>query len=704
MRQYVLVVLLMVWPGSLLDAAVVINEIFYSAPDDHEEVQWIELHNTADQPADLGGWTLDEGKTYTFPPNTRVDPKGYVVVARNVPQFQRFYPGIAALGPMSRPLRRGGEKITLSDAERRVVDVARYRDRAPWPVSADGLSCSLERVFPGAPGEGPENWVASPLPAGEPSPGGTPGKQNAAHQAELPPVIRLVAGLPQTPAAEQPLEVLAELEPRPAAAEVVLLYRVVTAGQEGAEYAVRMAREGDAPRYRAAIPGQPGNTIIRYRVRATTGSGAVRHYPDPNDVRCTLSTLVAGKWELGAFPLGAVIHVRSATPATMPSVRRATGIFAGLFGGRRARGGAPVEPRLARGASAFVHVDPETRQATLFDYVNVIPRDRERGWKVFFNKDQPLDGISALSVIYEGNERFLLAERMAYDVYRRAGCAAPRADFMRLMVDGRLVGYYLAVERPNKSFLRRNKINDEGNLYKLIWYGRDVVGQHEKKTHAQSGHDDLLEIIQRLRATQGDEQWKLIQEKFNVEQVATYFAVNMVLSHWDGYFNNYYAYHDTNGTGKWEMYPWDQDKTWGYYDGLPPDQVFFNMPLTFGMNGDRPPGGAGGMFGGGFGAMWWRPPGYFSGPLLANPQFRKVFLARTRFILEKVYTQENYFPLLDATAQQLRGEVQAWSKAFGRDPNYGLALLEENVKSLKQHLVKRREFLLAQPELTQLAP
>ncbi len=54
-----------------------------------------------------------------------------------------------------------------------------------------------------------------------------------------------------------------------------------------------------------------------------------------------------------------------------------------------------------------------------------------------------------------------------------------------------------------------------------------------------------------------------IQKHFDVDEVATYFAVNAVLSHWDGFFNNYFAYHDVGGTGKWMMFPWDQDGTWG---------------------------------------------------------------------------------------------------------------------------------------------
>jgi len=76
------------------------------------------------------------------------------------------------------------------------------------------------------------------------------------------------------------------------------------------------------------------------------------------------------------------------------------------------------------------------------------------------------------------------------------------------------------------------------------------------------------------------------------------------------------------------------------------------MPLAFGMAGDRPPGvsgdsARGGRFGRG-GPMWWREGGYFSRPLLANVEFRRLFLARTKEILEKIYTQEVYFPLIES--------------------------------------------------------
>ena len=129
--------------------------------------------------------------------------------------------------------------------------------------------------------------------------------------------------------------------------------------------------------------------------------------------------------------------------------------------------------------------------------------------------------------------------------------------------------------------------------------------------------------------------------------------VVMLLSNWDGFFNNHFVYHDVHGSGKWTMYPWDHDKTWGAHDGIRGYEVFFDMPLTFGMAGDLPPGWPKGQpppafFGAG--PIWWRPGGNFSKPLLANPDFRKLFVARTKELLEKVYTEDVMFPKIKALA------------------------------------------------------
>lgn len=624
--------------------AVVINELFYNAPDDLDEYQWIELHNPGDAPIDISDWSLDEGKLFTFPAGTKVEPKGFLVVALDPAAHEKLYRA-KALGPLKRRLKGGGERVTLTDGKKQIVDIVQYKDKSPWPIAADGYSSSLERICATAPADGPENWSASPLPIGRALPAGTPGKANVTAQPALPPAIKVLEA-PERVRPDQPLRVVAEVTD-PLEVGASLSYRV----GNGQEVQAQMVKEG-ATHWVGTIPPQKAGQVVRYRIRAA-GAHAVRHAPAENDLRPTFSAYVQG----------------DVPPARIPQ--------AFIIQGNNAFGRPP------RGASAFVWVDPATRKTQLFDYVNVEPRRQGRGLKVFFHKDRLLGGtMSAVTLLFEGNEGFILAEAAAYDLYRRAGNQAALTEFVRLHVNGRPQGYHLMVERPTRAFLRRNRIDDAGNMYKLLWYNGDVVGKHAKKTNERSGHADIISIVDKLNKTRGEEQWKAIEHHFDVEQVATYFAVNMILSHWDGYFNNYYTYHDTK-RGKWMMFPWDQDKTWGQYDGLPHGQRFTDMPLTFGMNGGRHVGG-----------IWWREPGVFSGPLLAHPKFRPVFLRRTKEILDKVYTQEVYFPILDDMAERLKEDVALRAKMFGQDEKWALRQLEENVGLLKTHLVKRREFLL----------
>lgn len=371
------------------------------------------------------------------------------------------------------------------------------------------------------------------------------------------------------------------------------------------------------------------------------------------------------------------------------------------FGPGDARG--PSAPP-ASGKSAFVYFDPGTGKWELFDFVDVVAR--ANGQKIHFHKDRPFREMNTINLIYEGDDA-VLVEPLAYEVFRRAGVPTPTSYQVRLQIDGQPAGYQLLIEQPNRSFLRRNRIRDDGNLYKILWYEQGVVGQHEKKTRVHSSHEDIVQLIDALEKTSGAEQWEVIRKNFEVEEVANYFAVSIAISNWDGFFNNYFTYHNLNGTGRWTMFPWDEDQTWGIAMMMrgPESEVFYNMPITFGMNGDAPPGQAPGSaprgffgFGGG-GAPWWRQPGWFSGPLLANPQFRAVFLAQLNRLLDTVYTEDVFGPILDAIGERLRPEVRTRAQLIGEDPDRAAQDFDRRLDRLREHLQKRRAFLLADKEV-----
>jgi hypothetical protein len=134
-------------------------------------------------------------------------------------------------------------------------------------------------------------------------------------------------------------------------------------------------------------------------------------------------------------------------------------------------------------------------------------------------------------------------------------------------------------------------------------------------------------------------------------------------------------------------------------------EVFYEMPLSFGMNGDVPPGlerlpeGRGQIWGGPGIPRWWRPGGYFSGPLLANPHFRKHFLARLKEMTETIYTEETFFPVIDDLAKRLEPEVRIQAEAMGESVDAVLRAFHDDIESLRQHLTLRRNFILDQDEI-----
>jgi spore coat protein H len=299
---------------------------------------------------------------------------------------------------------------------------------------------------------------------------------------------------------------------------------------------------------------------------------------------------------------------------------------------------------------------------------------------VHFKKELSFKGMTGINVIFESSPRWVLSEPMAYELYRLAGVPAPLTEHVRLWVDGRLAGYYLVIEQPNKSFLTRNTRDDSGSLYKVYWMRQGLVDQHRRKTKPLGGHDELVGLEAGLTQASGAQQWEFIQKNFNVDEFTGYYAVNMCIENWDGFFNNYYLYHDEKGTGKWEMYPWDEDKTWGDYDGASPSYNWYSMPLTFGMSEGSQ------RFGGGFGGGgWWRPPGWFSGPLLANLEFRRAFLKRLQDICSQSFTEEKMIPLIDAMEHRLEPEIE----------RHSLGEFHSDIQSLRNQVKYRRKFILA---------
>jgi len=363
------------------------------------------------------------------------------------------------------------------------------------------------------------------------------------------------------------------------------------------------------------------------------------------------------------------------------------------FGRRKAQKQLP-------GKSTFVFVDVRTKEPKLFDFVQIT--ERSGGYKVRLGKGQQLEGHGVLNIVAGPDRRQLIAEPLAYELHRNVGSPVYLSDYVRLSIDGQSLGYHYLFGQPNSRLLTKLGFKDDGNLYKAYWVGRGLTGKHVKKTNPHTGHDDLVELVAELQRTKvaPTSQWELIKREFAVEPLVNHYAVRLLISDWDGFFNNFYLYHDTGKTKKWYFLPWDEDKTWGAYDGMGGGKLLIDMATTFGAEGDRPPGGGGGA---GFGGGGWRAGGYISRPVLANPTFKSLYLARVKQLLGTEFTETKLFPLIDQYRDRLREEVEFRASVSKEDPVVALERFEQDLASLKEFVEKRREWLLAREEIRSAA-
>src|SRR5262249_3307806 len=123
-------------------AQIVINEIYYNAPDDLTDLQWVELYNMGDKAVNLAGWRVSKGVKFEFGPGATVAPHGFLVICKDRQRFQEFYPKTDVAGEFSRSLKHSGDRLELRNPAGQVVDSVEFGNRPPWPRGANGWSAS----------------------------------------------------------------------------------------------------------------------------------------------------------------------------------------------------------------------------------------------------------------------------------------------------------------------------------------------------------------------------------------------------------------------------------------------------------------------------------------------------------------------------------------------------------------------------------
>lgn len=182
--------------GTVGEFDVIINEIMFDPKPSVglPEVEWIEIYNRSSKILALNTLKIDDGGSSQSLPAYNLQPNAYVILTSTTgfASLSALYPN--TLGVAGFPtLNDTGDEITLS-ANAGVIDRVSYSPN--WHDDGDKKNggWSLERINPGTPCLGGENWRSCLV-----LPGGTPGTPNASLRTDPdlnPPV--LVAAFPES--------------------------------------------------------------------------------------------------------------------------------------------------------------------------------------------------------------------------------------------------------------------------------------------------------------------------------------------------------------------------------------------------------------------------------------------------------------------------------------------------------------------------
>ena len=109
--------------------ALIVSEVMYHPTDDGETLEFIELYNNRAVFEDISGFAFTNGIDYVFGPDTIIAAKGYLVVARDPAALEAAYGITGVLGPFSGRFGNDGERIELSNANRRDRHLVPLRQR-----------------------------------------------------------------------------------------------------------------------------------------------------------------------------------------------------------------------------------------------------------------------------------------------------------------------------------------------------------------------------------------------------------------------------------------------------------------------------------------------------------------------------------------------------------------------------------------------
>ena len=193
----------------------------------------------------------------------------------------------------------------------------------------------------------------------------------------------------------------------------------------------------------------------------------------------------------------------------------------------------------------------------------------KKSWRVELPKGTKFDGRRKLNLISEWRDSTMMLEKLGYDMLAAMGGPAPKATYVRLVINGEFQGVYVDLERVDKPFLGHHGFADtNGTIYRCgakncemkmafdATYQRDwEVASPDNGTRGPL--NDFLDVVNHAPEPQFVQ---ALSERFELERHLRELAVDALIDNATVEDSRSYLIHDAV-TGRISYVPWDFNNT-----------------------------------------------------------------------------------------------------------------------------------------------
>ena len=194
----------------------------------------------------------------------------------------------------------------------------------------------------------------------------------------------------------------------------------------------------------------------------------------------------------------------------------------------------------------------------------------KKSWKIKFDDNNNVFNAEKINLNSEFRDKTLMRNYLTMQLYQYLGYQASNTQFISFIINDLYMGVFVHIEEVDEDFFDRYG-KSPNDMFKAKKHGANMTqivnydGYSwcwESKIDSPDSYRGLQILLSKFSYWNKEDFDDLIQTEVDVDNILNYFAIEYSISSYDCFTKNFFWYLNPEN-GKYEMFPWDNDATFG---------------------------------------------------------------------------------------------------------------------------------------------